>query len=84
MANDRMLLRCTKCQEKLFLLKFYPVGGPVGSYVPSWVLRELESFLIRHLRECHPHGMSGYLHGVAGFDVVVESPTDAQLEEKSE
>ncbi len=71
MANDRIYLRCNKCQEKIMIYKYY--CEPTGSFVPNNLKDLLDDFLKKHVFECQEaFGMSLDIPNYKGFVTVTE------------
>jgi len=86
MANDRIWLVCSACNEHTMLYKFYPgsCGYPgLDGYLAD--ADRLEGFIEKHLRGCRPDlkNRSGLitLNGQVGFTLAVESDPDDETEE---
>ena len=72
MANDRIWIRCTTCDERLLLTKHYPGCDleELWSVGPEYIYI---NFIKRHLAH-HPHRKEMHLDGVTGL--VFETDAD--------
>ena len=72
MANDRLFIRCTKCDAPaLMVAKYYP-GPTLDSYV--WKPEQVGPFIEKHLNECR--GTTMDLEGDPGFEFLTEDQPD--------
>jgi hypothetical protein len=72
MANDRLMIECTKCKESRVLLKWNT--GRENSYV--FLADEIEEWLLKHLCDCQGRAGACHLGGNPGFRMITETTAD--------
>ena len=76
MANDRLMMRCRKCEAQFMMAKYYPSNRGV------WWRDELCDFIDEHMEKCVPRGID--LNGNRVFDLFTENTTSEQAAAKME
>lgn len=72
MANDRIYIRCTTCQQQIMLTKYFP--GSLSERLDDDRAEKVVAFMREHLNpEHHPNGYSETLKGNPGLVFVTES-----------
>ena len=77
MANDRIWMRCTTCDERVLVTKHYPMCD-LGEL---WVFSDFREFMSNHL-EHHPNGKKMHLDGNPGLVFETDGDASGKLTEE--